>query len=68
MNNSRIPPKRKNEKPITGEMFFPETEEGKKLLYEGSAVVVLNILERKLGPERLDELMNLYEAKYKQKS
>lgn len=69
MNNvNRRPPRKKNEKPITGEIFFPETEEGKKLLYEGSAVVVLNILERKLGAERLDQLMNLYEAKHKQKS
>ncbi|MZK53146.1 hypothetical protein [Clostridium beijerinckii] len=68
MNNYKRPPKKKNEKPITGEIFFPETEEGKKLLYEGSAIVVLNILERKLGAEKLDKVMKLYEAKINQKS
>lgn len=68
MNNDRRPPKKKNEKPITGEVFYPTSEEGKALFYNGSAVFMLDILERRLGAERLDELMNLYETKLKQKN
>lgn len=67
MNDSRRPPRKKNEKPITGKIFFPETEEGKAQLYNGSAVFILDVLEKKLGAERLDELMNLYEAKHREK-
>ena len=63
MNNDRRPPKKKNEKPITGEIFYPTSEEGKALLYNGSAMVVLDILERKLGADGLDKFMKYYKEK-----
>lgn len=55
----------RNDKPITGEIFFPTTDEGYKELYDGSAGVVINILEKQLGRQRLDDLMKLYESKQK---
>lgn len=66
MNNfiKRKPP-RKDERPITGEIFYPTTDEGYKELYDGSAGVVINILEKQLGSQRLDDLMKLYESKQK---
>lgn len=67
-NTNKKPPRKKTDKPITGEIFYPTTEEGKELLYNGSAMVMLDILERRLGADRLDKLMKLYEAKQKQKS
>jgi len=63
MNNQKRPPKKKNQKPITGEIFYPTTEEGKRLFNESSSTVMFDILENKLGSDGLDKLMKLYKEK-----
>jgi hypothetical protein len=63
MSYNRRPPKRKNQKPITGEIFYPTTEEGKRQLSESSCTVMLDILLSKLGAEKLDKVMKLYKEK-----
>jgi len=68
MNNNKRPPKKKNEKPITGEIFYPTSEEGKELLIKGSTTVVLDILERKLGVNGLDKFIKYYKENTQQKA
>lgn len=64
--NEKRPPKRKNQKPITGEIFYPITDEGKKLLIESSTPVVIDILDKQLGSKRLELLMGLYKKRLQQ--
>lgn len=53
----RIKKPRKKKQPITVTVCYPETEEGKKELEESQARVMLEILEKQLGPERLKEFI-----------
>ncbi|NRT88137.1 hypothetical protein [Clostridium beijerinckii] len=59
----RRPPRRKNQKPITGEIFYPTTEEGKRIFIDSSTPVVIDILEKQLGPKRLSILMEHYKRR-----
>lgn len=54
---------RKNKKPITVVVHYPETEEGWEILRESQAVVMIDILENKLGEERVKELFDYMKTK-----
>ncbi len=60
MENGRAP-RRKNQKPITVVVHYPETEEGWELLKKSQATVMIDILESKLGEERVKELFEYME-------
>lgn len=60
---SRRPPSRKNKKPITVIVHYPTTEEGDKLLRESQNTVIIDILEKKFGQEKLRLLMGLLEER-----
>lgn len=59
----RMSSKRKNQKPITGEIFYPTTEEGKRIFIDSSTPVVIDILEKQLGSKKLSVLMEHYKRR-----
>ena len=54
---------RRNKKPITVVVHYPETEEGWEILRESQAAVMIDILENKLGEERVKELFDYMKTK-----
>lgn len=56
MTNDRRPPGKRNKKQITVVVHYPTTEEGWKILKRSQATVMIDILENKLGAERVKEL------------
>ncbi|MBY6836274.1 hypothetical protein FDG50_01860 [Clostridium botulinum] len=68
MADDRRPPGKRNKRQIKVRVHYPTTEEGKKLYTESYAKVVLDILEEKIGADRLDQLIEYMKKKinYKQ--
>lgn len=60
--NSLRPPKRKNNN-IKVRVFYPSTEEKMKEVKDSLAVVMIDILEKQLGSERLENLMEYAKKK-----
>ncbi|NFO32470.1 hypothetical protein FDB37_02385 [Clostridium botulinum] len=61
--NDRRPPGKRNKGQIKIRVNYPTTEEGKKLYTESTAKVVLDILQEKIGADRLDELIEYIKKK-----
>lgn len=53
----------RNKKPITVVVHYPVTEEGWEELKKSQATVMINILENKLGEERVKELFDYMKSK-----
>lgn len=60
--NSLRPPKKKKSN-IKVRVFYPSTEEGMEELKDSLAIVMLDILEKQLGSERLENLMEYAKKK-----
>lgn len=58
-----IRPRRRKKNSIKVRVFYPSTEEGMKELKDSLAIVMLDILEKQLGPEKLDQLMEYAKSK-----
>lgn len=59
--SSLRPPKKKNN--IKVRVFYPSTQEGMEELKDSLAIVMLDILEKQLGSERLENLMEYAKKK-----
>ncbi len=58
--------RRVSQEPIIVTVHYPETEEGMKEYKQSHARAVIDILENKLGKERVSELINYMEIKLKE--
>jgi hypothetical protein len=63
MNDNRKPSKKRSKKPIKVVVHCPTTEEGWELLKKSQATVMIDILENKLGEERVKELFDYMKSK-----
>ncbi|WP_185966695.1 hypothetical protein [Clostridium sp. HBUAS56017] len=53
----------RKKKPIEIVVHYPETKEGWDLLKKSQATVMIDILENKLGEERVEELFEYMKSK-----